>query len=79
MNKEELVKEVAKQTKMSQKDVADKLGVSVPTISNWENKNRYPDLFILGEMAKLYELDLESLLLCRDEKRNNFDNKNKQL
>ena len=60
----------------SQKDVAEKLGVSVPTISNWENKNRYPDLFILGEMAKLYELDLESLLLCRDEKRNNFDNEN---
>lgn len=60
----------------SQKDISEKLGISVPTVSNWENKNRYPDLFILGELAKLLEVDLESLLACKNEKKNNFDQEN---
>ena len=34
MNKEELVKEVAKQTKMSQKDVADIIAATVEVIQN---------------------------------------------
>lgn len=61
---------------LSQKDVADYLLISIPTISKWENDERLPDLYSIGKLAKLFQIDLESLLKQEDSKVNNIDDYN---
>lgn len=48
-----------------QQDVADELGVSRQTISNWENGMGAPDLYKAAKLAGLYGIDLDDLV--RDE------------
>ena len=38
---------------LGQKELSDALFVSIPTISKWEKGTRYPDLALLGELAKI--------------------------
>lgn len=66
-----------KEVGLSQKDIADYLLISIPTISKWENNERYPDLYSIGGLAKLFNVDLESLLKLEDSKNNNYDDDNK--
>lgn len=42
--------------------VAEELNVSRQTISNWENKKSYPDIFSLIELSSLYSISLDDLL-----------------
>jgi len=62
-----------KELGLSQKDLADFLNVSIPTISKWENDERIPDLSIFGELAKLLKVDLESLLNYDVKLNNSYD------
>lgn len=60
---------------LSQKDLADVLLISIPTISKWEKGERLPDIYSIGMLATLLEVDLESLLRCEDKLNNDFDKK----
>jgi Predicted transcriptional regulators len=46
----------------TQEQVADTLGVSRQTISNWENEKTYPDIVSVVKMSELYEVSLDHLL-----------------
>ena len=48
--------------KMTQEQVAELLGVSRQTISNWENEKSYPDIISVIKMSDCYEVSLDYLL-----------------
>lgn len=47
---------------LTQEFVADSLGVSRQTISNWENGKTYPDIISVIKMSDLYDISLDLLL-----------------
>lgn len=47
---------------LTQEQVAEALGVSRQTISNWENEKTYPDIRSVVKMSDLYEVSLDHLL-----------------
>ena len=50
------------QSKLTQEQVAESLGVSRQTISNWENEKTYPDIISVIKMSDLYAVSLDHLL-----------------
>lgn len=65
-----------KELGLSQKDIADYLNVSIPTVYLWEKNERLPDLSLLGLLSSLLKVDLDSLINCKPNLENNFDNVN---
>lgn len=53
--------------KLTQEQVAELLGMSRQTISNWENEKSYPDIISVIELSNLYSISLD-VLLKGDEK-----------
>lgn len=51
-----------KKSGLSQEEVAEKLGVSRPTISKWETDETLPDIRQSKELALLYHLSLDELI-----------------
>lgn len=47
---------------LTQEQVAEELGVSRQTISNWENEKTYPDIRSVVRLSDLYEVSLDHLL-----------------
>ena len=47
---------------LTQEQVAEALGVSRQTISNWENEKTYPDIVSVVKMSDLYDISLDHLL-----------------
>lgn len=47
---------------ISQKEAADKIGVSRQTFSNWETGKTYPDIANLIKLSELYSISLDDLL-----------------
>ncbi len=61
------IKEKRKELGMTQEQVADFLGVSIPSVSKWENGNTYPDITLLPPLARLLGTDLNTLLSFKDD------------
>ena len=49
-------------TGMTQEQVAEALGVSRQTVSNWENGRTYPDIVSAVKLSDIYNISLDSLL-----------------
>jgi len=47
---------------LTQEEVAEKIGVSRQTISNWENGKTYPDISSIIILCDVYDITLDSLL-----------------
>lgn len=47
---------------MTQEKVADEIGVSRQTISNWENNKSFPDIVSVISLSNLYSVSLDELL-----------------
>lgn len=63
------LKELRMERNMTQQELAEKFFVSKQTICRWENGTRCPDLFMVKELAKFFELSLDELLAessCRE-------------
>jgi len=65
--------ELRKEKNLSQEELADQIGVSRQAVSKWERAESSPDLDNLIELAKLYDISLDELLLDK-ESPNNEDN-----
>lgn len=46
----------------TQEEIAEKLGVSRQTISNWENCKSYPDIISVIKLSDIYSISLDALL-----------------
>ena len=45
-----------------QKEAADKLNISVDTLSNYERGNTYPDVIMIKKMESLYSVDYNQII-----------------
>ena len=52
-----------KQLQWTQDGLAEQLGVSCQAVSKWENSLAYPDITLLPEIAKLFQITINELLL----------------
>ncbi len=48
----------------SQEEIAEKLQVSRQSVAKWENGETLPDVIKCSELAKLFEVTIEMLLMC---------------
>ena len=57
-----LLKKIRKENNLTQEKFAERLGVTPQAVSKWEKGKNIPDLSILKEIKKLYNIDLDSIL-----------------
>ena len=62
MNFGPTLKMLRKQKKLRQKDLADFLHVSRPTIAGYETKNKQPDFEKLEQLSNLFEIPIDYLI-----------------
>lgn len=56
------LKELRKERKLTQEQLAEQFQVSNRTVSRWENGNTMPDLSILVELADFYDVDIREII-----------------
>lgn len=74
MNFGEQFKKIRLEMAMTQEQVAAKLNVSRQAISNWENNKNLPDIEMVVNIARTFNLSLDRLILG-DEEGNNMTQK----
>ena len=52
---------------LTQEQLAQRLGVSAPAVNKWERNKSYPDITLLPPLARLLEVDLNTLLSFQEE------------
>lgn len=57
-----IIKQLREKNKMTQLQLADKLGVSDKTISKWETGKGYPDISLLEPIAETFSISITELL-----------------
>lgn len=67
-----LIKEMRIKKGMTQKQLADTVGVSNKAVSRWETGNSFPDVALLDKLAEALDLEIADLILgekqeCEDE------------
>ena len=65
MNKEffgTFIAEARKEKGMTQKDIADKLGITDKAVSKWERGESMPDVMTLVQLSELFEITVDELL-----------------
>lgn len=71
---QEMIKKIRIDNNLTQKELADKLGVTYQAVSKWENGKNLPDISLILQMAKQYNVDLSDMLNIES---NNNPNKKK--
>lgn len=56
------IAKLRKENRMSQENLAEKLGVSAQAVSKWENGQSCPDISLLPQIAKLLGVSVDELL-----------------
>ena len=69
------LKEIRKKHHLTQKQLADKYHVTYQAVSKWENGKNLPDLSLMKEMSKDFNVSLEEMF---DGKMNEAPKKNKK-
>ena len=57
-----VIKELREKNKMTQIQLAEKLGVSDKTVSKWENGKGYPDITLLEPIAEAFRISVTELI-----------------
>ena len=60
------IKKSRTDAKITQEQVAQALGISRQTISNWKNERSYPNIVSVLKMSDLYSVSLDYLLKGAD-------------
>ena len=66
-----LLKKIRKDNNLTQEKFAEKLGVTPQAVSKWENGKNIPDISVLKEIKKLYNINLDSILDGENNKKAN--------
>lgn len=57
-----LISQLRKEKGLTQKAVADKLGISPKAVSKWETGHGFPDITLISELSQLFGVDISKLL-----------------
>ena len=67
------IKELREEKKLTQKEFADKLGLTFQAVSKWENGKNVPDISILKQMSEEFHINIDEILEGkRSEKKQNW-------
>jgi len=69
------MQEMRKNKGLTQKELADRIGISDKTISKWENGNSVPDTSILLSLCKELDITVNELLSCEKISSDNYSMK----
>lgn len=58
----EFIKNLRKENNHTQQDFADMFGVTYQAVSKWENGKNIPDILILKEICKKFNIDINEIL-----------------
>ncbi len=47
---------------LTQRDVAEKLGICAKTVSKWETGHGFPDISLISELSQIFQVDISNLL-----------------
>lgn len=64
-----IIKEIRNKNNLTQKDLADKLGVTYQAVSKWERGLNIPDIEILKEISNTYNIPFDELLDVKTKKK----------
>ena len=73
MNQEKIgntIKNIRTKNNLTQKEFADSLGVTYQAVSKWENGKNLPDISIMKDISKKYNIDINKLLETEEENKN---------
>ena len=65
MNQEKIgafIKDIRKKNNLTQKELADKYGVTYQAVSKWENGKNLPDISLIRQMSKDFNVSIEDIL-----------------
>ncbi len=62
-----VIRKYRKIRKLTQEEMAVRLGVTAPAVNKWENENSYPDITLLAPIARLLDISLDTLLSYRED------------
>lgn len=82
MNSEKIgkfIKEIRKKNNLTQKELADKYGVTYQAVSKWERGINLPDISLIREISKDFNLSVEDILDGEIVNKNNKEKKDKTL
>ena len=57
-----MIFDLRKEKGFTQKEVAEKLGVSPKTVSKWETGHGFPDVSLVSKLSKIFQVDISKLL-----------------
>ena len=63
------IKQLRKENRLTQVELADKLGVSVSTVAMWETEKRTPNFKTLDDMSELFDKTISYILGNSDDNR----------
>ena len=63
----EIIKAKRKEQDLTQEELASRLGVSKAAVSKWENAECYPDITLLPQLAKTFNITIDELFDYRKE------------
>ena len=58
----QFIKEIRVKNNLTQKDLADKYNVTYQAVSKWENGKNLPDILLIRQMAKDFNINVEDIL-----------------
>lgn len=58
----DFIKELRKKNNLTQKELADKYGVTYQAVSKWENGKNIPDISIIKQMSKDFNINIDNIL-----------------
>jgi len=74
MNQEKIgkfIKEIRTKNNLTQKEFAEKLGVTFQAVSKWENGKNIPDISLLKEISKMFNVNIDEILEGQTKEKNN--------
>lgn len=63
----EVIRKYRKENKLTQEEVANRLGVSTPAVNKWESGSSMPDITLLAPIARMFHISLDELLSFKDD------------
>ncbi|MBO5323287.1 MAG: helix-turn-helix transcriptional regulator [Oscillospiraceae bacterium] len=61
----EIISTLRREKGMTQKDIADKLGITDKAVSKWERDSAFPDTATIPKLAEILEINVEELMQAK--------------
>ena len=65
------IKKIRKDNNLTQAELADKLGVTYQAVSKWETGKNIPDIAILQEISKIFDVNVDEIISGKKTKKTN--------